>query len=68
MKLTVDNIQMILDTLIYDGKAEVQMSIQQNSGEVSDLQRLYRVTRTILDSVESHVGCVLLSTSAVMVG
>ena len=60
MKLTVDDIQMILDTLIYDGKAEVQ--IQQDRGEGSDLQRLYQVTRTILqDTGFSRIPCGMCS-------
>lgn len=58
VKLTVNNIQMILDTLIYDGKAEVQMSIQQDREDGGDIQRLYRVTRTILqDTGFSRIPC-----------
>ncbi len=60
VKLTVDDIRMILDTLIYDGKAEVQimLSQQDRGGEGSDLQRLYRVTRAVLqDTGFSRIPC-----------
>ena len=45
VKLTVDNIRMILDTLIYDGKAEVQVvagrTVVGCTAAESDAQRLY---------------------------
>lgn len=46
VKLTVDNIRMILDTLIYDGRAEVQVMSQAGG----DMQRLYRVVNPVFDN------------------
>lgn len=54
VKLTVDNIRMILDTLIYDGRAEIQVT----SGHGREVQRLYRVVRPIIsDTGLNRIPC-----------
>ena len=57
VKLTLDNIRMILDTLIYDGRAEVQVT----SGHLhagGDVQRLYRVAKSVIGSTGfSRIPC-----------
>ena len=65
MKLTEDNIRMILDTLIYDGRVEVEVvSGGGSQGEEGSsygrdsLQRLYRVSKPVLlDTGFSRIPC-----------
>ena len=47
---------MILDTLVYDGKAEVQVTSGGNTG--ADVQRLYHVAKPVLqDTGFSRIPC-----------
>ncbi len=57
--LTVDNIQTILDTLLYDGTAEVTIVAGQVGGELeAEPQRLYRATVPLVPSTGfSRVPC-----------
>lgn len=64
MKLSEDNIRMILDTLVYDGRAVVTvMSAQQGQQQLvqdkdGDIQRLYRATKLVLqDTGFSRIPC-----------
>lgn len=57
VKLTVDNIRMILDTLIYDGRAEVQVTARLSQAG-GDVQRLYRVAKPVLtDTGFNRIPC-----------
>ena len=57
--LTVDNIQTILNTLLYDGKAEMTVVVSQVTGEgEGDIQKLYRASPPLLQSTGfSRVPC-----------
>ena len=62
VRLTVDNIATILNTLLYDGKAEMTVvaSLQdrdQKDGD-GDIQKLYRATQPVLqDTGFSRIPC-----------
>ena len=56
MKLSRDNIRMILDTLVFDGLAEVLLEVQVVSG--GSMERQYRVAKPVLlDTGFSRVPC-----------
>lgn len=73
VKLTGDNIRMILDTLVYDGSAEVEVVIGQQSSEEKEeednIQRLYRVAKPVLqDTGFSRVPCGICPVSVAKYG
>ena len=67
MKLSVDNIRMILDTLVYDGRAEVH--VMSGTQEEEKLQRHYRVAEPVLqDTGFSRIPCGICPVSHLCVG
>ena len=60
VKLSPDNIRMILDTLIYDGRAEFQIASggQEEEEEGEEVQRLYRISKPVMQSTGfSRIPC-----------
>ena len=63
MKLSVDNIRIILDTLVYDGSAEVEVTAVMGDGRDDEAEdegtlRLYRVARQLIrDTGFNRIPC-----------
>jgi len=67
VELGLDDIETILNTLVFDGKAERSLALGQSSASGSDKVYLYRAVNQLLPSFDEHGKCVdgNLSTSGI---